>query len=666
MSWSGKFKNGESFNDLTDDELNRFESEIDESTVSENVVSQAPSPEMLRIQAREQYAQDVANQRAENIQEYKEAHPILSAILPRTAENAANDDRGFFGKSFDTAKDIFSVPGRGISRVVAGTEGLSEADREEYPKLALAHDIAKGIVESPVTIPMMAISGGTAPLIGKIASPAVRALTALATEPALNVGAGIIDRATEKNEAIRAFDSKAMAIDAALGAIPGGFAGAREWGRGAKDVLAKDILAGLEPELRQPLLTEALAEKMGNAPKGTISQSSISDAAEYALSTPEGQQEALKTIADRLVDVPGLLTRRKIASSVAEGAKQSSEAMQGLLRRLDDEYASAVQGAQSQQIPDAIDAFGEFKYKVKDVVGNDAFVASKDLRKYGVPVDAYVASALDQLQLEAPTKYTSRVELANEVANIKANLDALNLPQSNGSGIASPSMALDISARFKEAAKNAKDPDIKRLYNEAASSIQEHIISIAPSIAAKPTVMYQNMKTGDIVRESEIPSIAELANYRALPGRPYASAPEMVNPRGTIAYANKENLLAKGIAGSKYMGRAEMPSDNRLLLGAQFIESPRAVGLAAAKDFLDQPVVRHNVGALAEGLAPSVGTAGRQARSENDRRFLTDLLVSKVRNLTEREYRTYEQIIAKRPSERSTAEKQYLLGLSAR
>ena len=172
MSWSGKFKNGESFNDPTDDELNRFESEIDESTVSENVVSQAPSPEMLRIQAREQYAQDVANQRAENIQEYKEAHPILSAILPRTAENAANDDRGFFGKSFDTAKDIFSAPGRGISAVVAGTDGLSAADREAHPKLALAHDIAKGIVESPVTIPMMAVSGGTAPLIGKIASPA--------------------------------------------------------------------------------------------------------------------------------------------------------------------------------------------------------------------------------------------------------------------------------------------------------------------------------------------------------------------------------------------------------------------------------------------------------------------------------------------------------------
>lgn len=34
--WSGKFKNGESFNDLSDEELGMFENEIDESTVKEN------------------------------------------------------------------------------------------------------------------------------------------------------------------------------------------------------------------------------------------------------------------------------------------------------------------------------------------------------------------------------------------------------------------------------------------------------------------------------------------------------------------------------------------------------------------------------------------------------------------------------------------------------
>ena len=39
MPWSGKFKNGESFTDLTDDELNRFESEIDPASVSEIVDS---------------------------------------------------------------------------------------------------------------------------------------------------------------------------------------------------------------------------------------------------------------------------------------------------------------------------------------------------------------------------------------------------------------------------------------------------------------------------------------------------------------------------------------------------------------------------------------------------------------------------------------------------
>lgn len=45
MPWSGKFKNGESFTDLTDDELNRFEDEIDPSSVSE-IVSTPELPEV--------------------------------------------------------------------------------------------------------------------------------------------------------------------------------------------------------------------------------------------------------------------------------------------------------------------------------------------------------------------------------------------------------------------------------------------------------------------------------------------------------------------------------------------------------------------------------------------------------------------------------------------
>ena len=40
MAWSGKFKNGESFNDLTDQEIEQFSSEIDENSVKENAPAQ--------------------------------------------------------------------------------------------------------------------------------------------------------------------------------------------------------------------------------------------------------------------------------------------------------------------------------------------------------------------------------------------------------------------------------------------------------------------------------------------------------------------------------------------------------------------------------------------------------------------------------------------------
>lgn len=38
--WSGKFKNGETFNDLTDEEIEKFSSEIDENSVKE--IKQSP------------------------------------------------------------------------------------------------------------------------------------------------------------------------------------------------------------------------------------------------------------------------------------------------------------------------------------------------------------------------------------------------------------------------------------------------------------------------------------------------------------------------------------------------------------------------------------------------------------------------------------------------
>lgn len=48
MSWSGKFKNGKSFNNLSDSEIEQFASKIDENTVKENALPEATSPDTVQ------------------------------------------------------------------------------------------------------------------------------------------------------------------------------------------------------------------------------------------------------------------------------------------------------------------------------------------------------------------------------------------------------------------------------------------------------------------------------------------------------------------------------------------------------------------------------------------------------------------------------------------
>lgn len=166
MSWSGKFKNGESFNDLTDDELNRFESEIEESTVFEN---KQESPSEMRERAKKEYASDVLQQKLQEAASIKENNPVIAAILPRYVEKKQeqslkqeNSPSDYITHPWAALRDVASLTGRLVTEGIGAIGDLAGG----YPDQAGALDrignigkdatmpeyynLAKGITTDPL------------------------------------------------------------------------------------------------------------------------------------------------------------------------------------------------------------------------------------------------------------------------------------------------------------------------------------------------------------------------------------------------------------------------------------------------------------------------------------------------------------------------------------
>lgn len=169
MSWSGKFKNGESFNDLTDEELGKFESEIDESSVKEN--TETTGYDSI-IENNKRYIADKLRDKAYD--DYTRENPayetqIIKEILPRTSN--LPDSSSKFRMIASVPLDIASLPGRAAASLGAGIGDLIKGNYEDIPKTV--HDVisrpganpensglsqfAESTIKDPFLIPSMFI-----------------------------------------------------------------------------------------------------------------------------------------------------------------------------------------------------------------------------------------------------------------------------------------------------------------------------------------------------------------------------------------------------------------------------------------------------------------------------------------------------------------------------
>jgi len=144
MAWSGKFKNGETFSDLTDDELNRFESEIDPTSVQEITQSQEQKSALanqMREQAKSQFAQDMEAQKQAELDSRFDTPlgKFVKNVFPRSAGKDMSGET-----VIQAAQDVTSLPGRFLAE---GIGSLSEALGTAYSNKGNPQYIDKEIAD---------------------------------------------------------------------------------------------------------------------------------------------------------------------------------------------------------------------------------------------------------------------------------------------------------------------------------------------------------------------------------------------------------------------------------------------------------------------------------------------------------------------------------------
>lgn len=176
MAWSGKFKNGESFSDLTDDELNRFESEIDPTSIQEITQSQEQKSALanqMREQAKSQFAQDIEEQKRSEYESKFESP--LGRIVKNLFPYSTPYDQTSLEKSINVVKDASSLPARvgeelfGAGAEVVGTKLYSNDPSQTEQEIAnigsrfwdnVGNTKSQGIVSDIITDPMLPVMVG--------------------------------------------------------------------------------------------------------------------------------------------------------------------------------------------------------------------------------------------------------------------------------------------------------------------------------------------------------------------------------------------------------------------------------------------------------------------------------------------------------------------------
>lgn len=133
--WSGKFKNGESFNDLTDDEIEKFSNEIDESSVKEFKAPTAP-------QVKSGYSYT-------NPDQYEDLKRNISEV---GYSGLDDEQKKLFGQQFGSSK--FAQAGGTIQdaiKYVDESAGVNEANKNAGNAYTLGRDL--------ISIPVSFIGG---------------------------------------------------------------------------------------------------------------------------------------------------------------------------------------------------------------------------------------------------------------------------------------------------------------------------------------------------------------------------------------------------------------------------------------------------------------------------------------------------------------------------
>lgn len=681
--------------------------------VAERDYSGKQSAEPLRQLAKEQYAQDVASQKAEAIDAYKRENPITSALFPRSSIDAATGDRGVVGSLYDAFADVSSAPGRAVARLVSGDNEIPEEARAEHPYLSKAYDVAKNIATDPLLIPSIAVGGPIAQGVAKTGLTGAKLLLAGAGIGAgTNVALGAVGRGGSQDQTVKAFDPKAMALDAAVGAgLPIAGAGLMKLGSLLKESgaqgLGREALEALTPEEAQRLVGALVQE-------GKLSPRAMRVGAELS----EGTKAQVEKEAGRILttnplenpNAPSLLgsNRAKIAENLQTHGKVANQNVQDMLQDLDQNFISTQMKNDAitrSYEPVGVDRSGKMLYQ--DPRNPMEFAFEHDLAEHGLNPSDYVDIAFDQFRNRSGIKHVS--DVTERAAKLKADLEML---ESTG-GYVSPSNAFKWAQDLAEEAKSIKasktgKTQVAEFLNDVANNVNRKLADLgsnAGKASGKTTPIYQNAEgeflrgseyipeihAGEFQQVGEVPDIlfpykqtvgrketlGQIAQGAARSGKYSGSALDEIEPwKFAVAPLTTSAQVVKGGIRSplaKLRTGEVIESSGRSTLGDLVGDTPITLPRKAPRSFTNgeetgfdhlvdagiPSTSRAPVSGLAQGLAKVAASVRNAPLASGTARAAYQHLQNR-RDLTEMEYRNIISIIGIPASQRTAEQKAYL------
>jgi hypothetical protein len=568
--------------------------------------------------AKDQYAQDVAAQKQQAIEEYNRANPITSTLFPRSSIDAATGDRGVVGSLYDAFADVSSMPGRAVARVVSGE---NEIDAQEHPYLAKAHEIAKNVATDPLLIPSIAVGGPIASGLAKTSLTGAKLIGAgIAAGAGLNTALGAVGRAGSQDQTVKAFDPTAMAYDAAFGA-GGEVLGTTAMGIGrwlkAKGTgkLGSEVVDALTAEERMRLARALQATGDIPTPRGARAYTrDVTEAERKAMAEYAGKVLAQDPLKPSFADPNkggregGLFGsgRKALASNLETRATSAGHDVSDMFTYLDQEFQSTLMKndayARSYE-PIGMDESGKMIYQnPKNPI---EFAVEQDLSHRGINPSNSVDIAFDNFRNKPGIKNVS--DVTERAARLKSDLELLG-----GEGYVSPSQAnawandLLEEAKALRASKSGKTQVAEFLENTANQvnrRLEDMGRSAGKATPEKMVPIYGDEEGNFLIGAEFIPElhgktfqqIGEVPEVQF----PYKETVARKEALGQISQgARRIGSPAEGIDPWKFIAAPKLAVAQTL--GGKYLPPSKALALGSEIEASGSATV----GDLASGLAP--------------------------------------------------------------